>query len=404
MANFTPTKKQVSDFNNGIKYVNKVDTPSADDFNNVIESQLYSQNFAESIADTPDTSEASQVGVPSVTLINNIKNGVVYKKFKFANMKGDSGAVNGNFLNAFGTSTINGYSQAQTNKLVANPNLGINGDFSIDQLGLGTYVLGPTGFTHNFDGYKGQNLTITQLDGGGVNMTSLQTATYKRCLQVLEEPLRAGTPYTLSALIKVNSKGDGFVGLRIIDNTFTGLAHTTLAVSANYVLYSVSYTPTEDIFDAGFEILATNTTTAHFDLDLRYWKIETGSVATAYTPPLKATALASCQRYYIDFGAVISTQTVQPIVGTGVAYTSTLAYVFIPTPVTLRQQGTFIYNLSKMDIWSNGATQKPTELVNYALSSNGVAIRLTGNFTVGQAVLLRFSDNTRGILAYDARL
>lgn len=93
MANFTPTKKQVSDFNNGIKYVNKVDTPSADDFNNVIESQLYSQNFAESIADTPDTSEASQVGVPSVTLINNIKNGVVYKKFKFANMKGDPGGV-----------------------------------------------------------------------------------------------------------------------------------------------------------------------------------------------------------------------------------------------------------------------------------------------------------------------
>lgn len=403
MTNFTPTKKQVSDFNNGIKYVNKVDTPSADDFNNVIESQLYSQNFAESIADTPDTSEASQVGVPSVTLINNIKNGVAYKKFKFANMKGDSGAVNGNFLNAFGTSTINGYSQAQTNKLVANPNLGINGDFSIDQLGLGTYVLGSS-LTHNFDGYKGQNLTITQLDGCGVNMTSLQTENYKRCLQVLEEPLRAGTPYTLSALIKVNSKGDGFVGLRIIDNTFSGLAQTTLAVSANYVLYSVSYTPTEDIFNAGFEIIAQNTTTDYFDLDLRYWKIETGSVATAYTPPLKATALASCQRYYIDFGAVISTQTARPIVGTGVAYTSTLAYVFIPTPVTLRQQGTFIYNLSKMDVWSNGAIQTPTELVNYALSSNGVAIRLAGNFTVGQAVLLRFRDNTRGILAYDARL
>ena len=90
--NFNPSKKISTDFNSGIKYVNNVDSPSATDFNNVIESQLYTQEFAEKLADAPDVSQANNVGTPSVEIINN----GAYKKFKFINLKGQAGANGSN--------------------------------------------------------------------------------------------------------------------------------------------------------------------------------------------------------------------------------------------------------------------------------------------------------------------
>lgn len=88
MASFNPSKKLSTDFNSGNKYVNNVDSPSATDFNNVIESQLYTQEFAERLTDTPDVSQANNVGTPSVEIIDN----GAYKKFKFINLKGQTGA------------------------------------------------------------------------------------------------------------------------------------------------------------------------------------------------------------------------------------------------------------------------------------------------------------------------
>lgn len=44
MANFEPSKKQSSDFNNGNEYRNKVDSVTADDLNNIIEYLLYLGN------------------------------------------------------------------------------------------------------------------------------------------------------------------------------------------------------------------------------------------------------------------------------------------------------------------------------------------------------------------------
>lgn len=82
MPQFTPSQKQLTDFNNGNKFVNHVDSPSADDFNNVIESQLYTQGLAKN---TPDTSEANNVGTPSVTVTTSSDGSA---RLKFSNLKG----------------------------------------------------------------------------------------------------------------------------------------------------------------------------------------------------------------------------------------------------------------------------------------------------------------------------
>lgn len=49
------------------------------------------QDFVNHLVDTPDTTEADNVGTPSVEFVNNVLNGVTYKKFKFSNLKGAQG-------------------------------------------------------------------------------------------------------------------------------------------------------------------------------------------------------------------------------------------------------------------------------------------------------------------------
>lgn len=87
MAQFTPSAKTANDFNNGNEYVNHVDSPSAEDFNNVIESQLYTQGLA---TNQPDVSEANNIGTPSVEIVEASDGSA---KMKFKNLKGDTGAT-----------------------------------------------------------------------------------------------------------------------------------------------------------------------------------------------------------------------------------------------------------------------------------------------------------------------
>ena len=61
--------------------------------NAVVNSGLYSQDFVEHLADTPDVSEAGNVGTPTVTLVTNpnATGDKPYKRFKFSNLKGEKG-------------------------------------------------------------------------------------------------------------------------------------------------------------------------------------------------------------------------------------------------------------------------------------------------------------------------
>lgn len=50
------------------------------------------ETFVNHLVDTPDTTDANNVGTPNVEFINNVVDGVTYKKFKFSNLKGATGA------------------------------------------------------------------------------------------------------------------------------------------------------------------------------------------------------------------------------------------------------------------------------------------------------------------------
>ena len=86
MGKWTREKVNSENLNGGNQYEAK-DRLSREQLNAIVNSGLYAQDFVEHLADTPDTSEANNVGVPSVELISNGS----YKKFKFSNLKGEKG-------------------------------------------------------------------------------------------------------------------------------------------------------------------------------------------------------------------------------------------------------------------------------------------------------------------------
>lgn len=62
-----------------------------DEVNAVVNGGLYSQDFAEHLADAPDNTLANQVGTAEVEIVDNVVGGKTYKKFKFKNLKGEIG-------------------------------------------------------------------------------------------------------------------------------------------------------------------------------------------------------------------------------------------------------------------------------------------------------------------------
>ena len=70
MGKWTREKVDSGKLNNGNEYEAK-DRLSREQLNAIVNSGLYAQDFAEHLADTPDTSAANNVGTPSVEFIDN---------------------------------------------------------------------------------------------------------------------------------------------------------------------------------------------------------------------------------------------------------------------------------------------------------------------------------------------
>lgn len=107
MAEWSRNKVNSSDLNNGNEF-NSNDRVARQELNAIVNAGLYAQDFAEHLADTPDTSEINNVGTPSVTFIDNpsATTGKPYKRFKLANLKGEQGVGVTNISS--GTATTSG--------------------------------------------------------------------------------------------------------------------------------------------------------------------------------------------------------------------------------------------------------------------------------------------------------
>lgn len=301
MANFTPNKKIASNFNSGIEYTNN-DSPSANDFNNIIESQLYSQNYAEAFADTPIIDNSNPNAGSSVELVDNVKEGVTYKKFKFINTvgakgetgaKGDSGVASGTVnSNIEGTSDTDGYTQKAVNALASRDNLLLNPYFDINQRGQSSY----TGYKYGLDRWLGfPRSIIAKTNYVRVSTNTAITSEYVFLSQRVEDSLNylVGKYLTLSANIK-SFTGTANIAIRFGDsnNAFLSISRTTITSGINTLTAIV---PNNTVY-ATVNIAGVTFDTTDY-IDIEWAKLEKGSVATICSRPLKATEMPKCLRY-----------------------------------------------------------------------------------------------------------
>lgn len=118
---------------------------------NAVQTANDTETFINHLVDTPDITDAGNVGTPNVTFINNIVDGVTYKKFKFSNLKGQKGDTgSANTLSIGTVTTGSAGSQASAT---------ITGNAPNQILNL-VIPRGDTGATGQ-DGADGTNATIT---------------------------------------------------------------------------------------------------------------------------------------------------------------------------------------------------------------------------------------------------
>ena len=304
--------------------------------------------------------------------------------------------------NTPGTSDTDGYTQKAVNGIVQNPNLLINPNFAINQRGQTSYT-GDLEYT--VDRWKKSYGILELLTNGEIKHTSSNS--WQGVAQYIENPSRlAGKTLTISAM----GRGDGATVFRIylyyqIGNNPRVTVCTAQTMATTNTIISASGTIPAEITDSDKLYIMLYNATANTSFYCKWAKLEIGSVATEFSPPSIAEELVKCQRYYIDIGRNDSTSY---LIGSGVFYSATLAYVVISIPTTLRKSPTVILgDLSRLTLLGDGKSYTPTEITLLATNNNVVSLRYSvtgataGN---GCAARLLSSANNIGILAFDAEI
>lgn len=201
--------------------------------------------------------------------------------------------ANAKVVNSAGTSEAQAYSQAAANATFSNPNLLINPDFTINQRGQTSY----SGAVYSWDRWKGvstntqvniQTGVVTCSSGGWFLMQSVED--YEK---LRGKTLTATLAYTNLAV------PDGDFYIQVYDGVKHSVSPHTDTESG---IVSFNFTLSDDATRLSFYLTAA----AGKEISVKpLWaKLEVGSVATLFVPPLIAEELSKCKRYYQRYYSV----------------------------------------------------------------------------------------------------
>lgn len=251
----------------------------------------------------------------------------------------------------------------------SNPNLLINGDFRVNQRGQTSY----TGELHKYTVDRWiQNVTrttVTPLDKG-IRFAETTSGVNDWLIQSIEDikPL-LGKTITLSfEITSVTVSENNSVAFNIYNAASAYQIDTPLSTALRFTQpgkYSMTVTLPETLskqyLNVGF-VLPNNDGTA--SIDVRFVKMEIGSVATAYSPRPYAEELALCQRYYQRFNKNLTRFNCLNI-------STTQSRVYITTPSNLRTNPTVtIPNITSGITITGNATHNISSFTFYNLDNN----------------------------------
>lgn len=183
---------------------------------------------------------------------------------------------------------------------LSNPNLLINGDFSINQRGQSSYSEFANKYCVDRWRTSGNSVTVTPMDYG-CSVSVGGTGQYYSVLEQIIEDYASliGKPVTLSANIKsvsVNLQPYQYsIRIRCYDtnNEIIGSSEDWITTAGNY---SCTFTVPSNTAKVSCLLYKNKAVDCTFEIE--YMKLEIGSVATPFSPRPYAEELAMCQRYY----------------------------------------------------------------------------------------------------------
>ena len=230
--------------------------------------------------------------------------------------------------------------------------------------------------------------------------------------QPLEEALPDGTTFTLSLLYRAVVSGSR-INLRARDINGTLLASVTIP-NTNGAVNLVSVTgvgSVKTVFAANFTLYEPD---AYIDAIAA--KLELGPVQTLAhkegdtwvlndPPPNKALELAKCQKYQINL--IPSGVLDFVFLGVGTAFSSTVARIFCPLPVSMRAKPTIkiegAFRLSTNAGWSVGIDVTSITVLGYQAHGVELTVEVAEGLTSGQTYQL-CGDSTASKFLLDSNI
>ena len=276
----------------------------------------------------------------------------------------------------------------------SNPNLFINSNFAVNQRGLSSYSGQSIYTVDRWRLYQASGAcVVTPRSNGGISVNNSAGTTFSTFRQYYEDYEKlAGKTVTVSC--HINSVSGA---VRIF---FAGAKSETqysadLTVGQNSLTITCDSTTTQ--MQIGFNL------PAGASIDVSYMKLEIGSVATAYTPPIIAEELPKCKRYFQKIQSIGTGNSI----GLGFLRSSTQARTQIPLSTPMRTTPTITaYTIQIFNANTNATISYDSGTTLFSTNDNFVFVQMAHSTSLGTMgdIIFANGQTANSYLTLDAEI